>query len=151
VADFDLPDPAGFDAAFLLASIHPGRYNYSFVEFVRNSHNALNVIPTAFVSVSLSAAGDNPTDLAGIRTCVDRLEHDTLWHPGIVYHAAGAMQFSYGFFTKLAIKYIARQRGMSVKTAEDYDLTDYAAFGTFIDGFAADALSSKGQLGDAAQ
>ena len=41
--------------------------------------------------------------------------------------------------------------GMNVKTSEDYDLTDYAAFETFIDRFAADALSSKGQPKDAAQ
>ncbi len=91
-ADPDLPDPAAFDAAFLLASVHLGRYRYSFVEFARESHNALNVIPTAFVSVSLSAAGDNLSDLNGIRTC-DRLEHDTRRRPGAVYHAAGAMRF----------------------------------------------------------
>jgi hypothetical protein len=34
-------------------------------------------MPSAFVSVSLSAAG-NPSDLAGIRACADRLERDTL-------------------------------------------------------------------------
>ena len=151
-ADSDLPDATGFEVAFLLASVHLGRYHYSFVEFARNNHNVLNVIPTAFVSVSLSAAGDNPSDLAGIRACVDRLEQDTLWHPGVVYHAGGAMRFSaYGFFTKLAIKYIARQRGKSVKTSEDYDLTDYTAFETFIDRFAAGAISLKGQPRDAAQ
>jgi menaquinone-dependent protoporphyrinogen oxidase len=147
VADPDRPDPAGFEAAFLLASVHIGHYQHSFVEFVGKSHNALNVIPTAFVSVSLSAAGDNPSDLAGIRACVDRLEHDTLWHPGAVYHAAGAMRFSaYGFFTKLAIKYIARRRGKSVKTSKDYDLTDYAGFEAFIHRFSASALSSMPQL-----
>jgi menaquinone-dependent protoporphyrinogen oxidase len=150
--DSDLPDSARFDAAFLLASVHLGHYQHSFVEFARKNHNALNVIPTAFVSVSLSAAGDNPSDLAGIRACVDRLEHDTLWHPGVVYHAAGAMRFTaYGFFTKLAIKHIARQRGKTVKTSEDYDLTDYAAFETFINRFVADALSSKRQPRDTAQ
>jgi menaquinone-dependent protoporphyrinogen oxidase len=61
-----------------------------------------------------------------------------------VHHAGGAMRFSaYGFATKLAIRYIARLRGRSVKTSKDYDLTDYAALETFIDRFAARALRQR--------
>jgi len=101
---------------------------------------------------SCSGAGDNPSDLAGIRACVDRLERETLWHLGAVHHAGGAMRFSaYGFLTKLAIRYIARRHGKSVKTSEDYDLTDYPALGTFIDRFAARALASTQKPTEAAQ
>jgi hypothetical protein len=39
---------------------------------------------------------------------------------------------AYGFFAKLAIRYIARRRGKRVKTSEDHDLTDYAALETDI-------------------
>jgi menaquinone-dependent protoporphyrinogen oxidase len=139
----DLPDAASFDAVLLLASVHLGRYQRPFVEFVRKNHDTLNLMPNAFISVSLSAAGDNPSDLAGIRECVDRLERETLWHPAAVHHAGGAMRFSaYGFFTKLAIRYIARRRGKSVKTSEDSDLTDYAVLETFADRFGARALAS---------
>jgi menaquinone-dependent protoporphyrinogen oxidase len=140
-AKFDQPDLAGFDAALLIASVHVAHYRRSFVAFARQHHDALNAIPTAFVSVSFSAAGDNPSDLAGLRACVERLKRDTAWHPGAIHHAAGAMLFSaYGFFTKLAIKSIARKRGKVVNTSEDYDLTNYAALGTFIDAFAAGAV-----------
>ncbi|MGP0094118.1 MAG: flavodoxin domain-containing protein [Xanthobacteraceae bacterium] len=146
VHDAALPgeaDLAGFDLALLIASVHLGRYQESFIAFGRKHHDALNAIPSAFVSVSLSAAGDNPSDLAGLRECVERLERDTLWHPVAVHHAAGAMLFSaYGFFTKLAIQFIARKRGKIVKTSQDYDLTDYPALETFIDGFAQSAVSS---------
>jgi menaquinone-dependent protoporphyrinogen oxidase len=101
---------------------------------------------TAFVPVSLSAAGNEPSDLAGIRACIDRLERDTRWRPGAVHHTSGALQFSaYGPFTKLATQYVAHRRGKCVKTSEDYDLTDYAAFETFIDPFTAGALSSRQQ------
>lgn len=142
-AKSDQPCLAGFDAALLIASVHVGHYRRSFVAFVRKHHDVLNAIPTAFVSVSLSAAGDNPSDLAGLRDCVERLKRDTAWHPGAVCHAAGAMLFSaYGFFTKLAIKLIARKRGKIVNTSQDYDLTDYAALEAFIDAFAANAVSS---------
>jgi hypothetical protein len=37
---------------------------------------------------------------------------------------------------------IARKRGKIVKMSEDYDLTDYAALATFVDGFVSDAISS---------
>ena len=142
-AQSDQSDLAGFDAALLIASVHVGHYRRSFVAFARKNHDALNAIPTAFVSVSLSAAGDNPADLAGLRDCIERLKRDTAWHPGAVHHAAGAMLFSaYGLLTKLAIKLIARKRGEVVNTSEDYDLTDYAAIETFIDAFAANAVSS---------
>jgi hypothetical protein len=60
-------------------------------------------IPNAFVSVSLSAAGPDPSYLE-LRDCVEGLERDTLWRPGVVHHAAEAMPFSaYGFFTKSAL------------------------------------------------
>lgn len=142
-AKSDQPDLARFDAALLIASVHVGHYRRSFVAFARKYHDALNAIPTAFVSVSLSAAGDNPADLAGLGNCIERLKRDTAWHPAAVHHAAGAMLFTaYGFFTKLVIKSIARKRGKVVNTSEDYDLTDYAALATFIDAFAANAVAS---------
>jgi menaquinone-dependent protoporphyrinogen oxidase len=134
-------DFAGFEAALLFASLHLRRYQASLARFARENHAALNAVASAFVSVSLSAAGDpcHP----GLRDCVERLEHDTLWRPSVVHHAAGAMPFSaYSFFVKLVIKLIARRHGMLVKTSQDYDLTDYAALGAFIDRFVANVLSS---------
>ena len=139
-AESNVPDPIGFDCALLVASVHVSRYQRSFIEFASKHCAALNRIPNAFVSVSLSAAGDNPCDLAGLRNCVERLELETHWHPGVVHHAAGAMLFrAYGFFTKLVIRFIAQRRGKVVNTSKDYDLSDYIALETFIDNFAANA------------
>lgn len=134
---------AGFDAALLLASVHRGRFRRSFTAFARENHDALSGMPSALVSVSLSAAGREPSDMAGLRACVERLERDTLWHPVATCHVAGAMPFSrYGFFMKLVMRSIARKRGHLVDTSKDYDLTDYAAFEEFIDRFAASALAA---------
>ncbi len=138
----NLPDPGDFEAAQVIASVHLARYAAPLMRFARENHGALNAMPSALVSVSLSAAGDNPSDLAGLRDCVERLERDTRWRPVAVHHAAGAMPFSaYGFFTKLAIKSIVR-RGVIVDTAQDYDLTDYTALGAFIDRLVASAIPS---------
>jgi len=60
-------------------------------------------IPSAFVSVSLSTAGPDPSYLE-LRDCMEGLERDTLWRPGVLHHAAEAMPFrAYGFFTKSAL------------------------------------------------
>ena len=137
-------DFARFEAALLIASVHLGRYQASVTKFARANHVAFNAIPSGFVSVSLAAAGAEPS-YPGLCDCVERLERDTFWRPGVVHHAAGAMPFSaYGFFTKFAIKLIARRHGMLVKTSQDYDLTDYAALEAFIDRFAASAIATDG-------
>jgi menaquinone-dependent protoporphyrinogen oxidase len=145
-AEPNAPDPVGFDCALLVASVHVSRYQRSLIEFASKHCAVLNRIPNAFISVSLSAAGDNPCDLAGLRNCVERLELETHWHPGVVHHAAGAMLFrAYGIFTKLVIKFIAQRRGNVVNTSEDYDLTNYIALEMFIDDFAANAILSAGK------
>src|SRR3974390_2393535 len=84
----DLPDPAEFEAAILMASVHVGRYQAPLVSYARKNHQALNTRPSAFVSVSLSASGHNTSDSAGLLQCVERLKGKTLWRPSAVHHAA---------------------------------------------------------------
>ena len=131
------PDLAAFERAFLAASLHMSRYQRPFVDFARRHHATLNAMPAAFVSVSLSAAGNAPNDRAGLAACVARLTADTGWTPTAIHYAAGAMPFrAYGWLTKLAIWLIVRRHGLKVRISEDYDLTDYAAVGRFAEEFA---------------
>ena len=145
-AETIVPDPAGFDAAVLAASVHMGQYQSAFRRFARKKHAALNAMPTAFISVSLSAAGDDPGDLAGLAACAKRLERQTSWRPTTICHAAGAMPFTaYNPIIKLVMKSIARRRGQLVETSEDYDFTDYASLGEFVDAFMASVEPSTRQ------
>lgn len=81
----------------------------------------------------MSAAGENPDDWEGLEQCLARFEHETLWRPRAVHHAAGAILYSqYGFFKRLALKYIAAKRGQQTETSRDYDLTDYEALTSFV-------------------
>ena len=41
----------------------------------------LNSGNSGFISVSLSAAGENPDDWEGLEQCLARFEHETLWTP----------------------------------------------------------------------
>ncbi|MBJ7413646.1 MAG: hypothetical protein JHD15_25300 [Phenylobacterium sp.] len=130
------PDPSVYDVVFLAASLHVGRYQPKLVEYARTHHAALNEKRSAFISVSLSAAGQNPHDWEGLEQCVARFTHETLWTPSAVHHAAGAIRYSqYDFFKRLAMKHIAAQRGEHTVTSRDYDLTDYNALCDFVLGF----------------
>jgi menaquinone-dependent protoporphyrinogen oxidase len=130
------PDPALYDAVIVAASVHVARYQTSVVHYARHHREALNSMPSAFVSVSLSAAGDDPDDWAGLDSCVQAFEAQTGWKPKRIHHAAGAILFSaYEFFRKFAMKQIARARGQKVVTTEDYDYTDYELLGAFVDSF----------------
>jgi menaquinone-dependent protoporphyrinogen oxidase len=131
-------DPRAFGAAVIAASLHAGHYQSAVVDFVRRHRDALDVMPTAFVSVSLSAASHDADDLDGLARCLADFEHRTRWTPREVHHAAGAFRFTqYDFLKRWALKYIAYRKGQPTDTSRDYELTDWDALGTFVDRFAA--------------
>ena len=108
------------------------------VDFARAGRDILSVKPSTFISVSLSAAGENPHDWEGLEQCVTRFKAETGWSPETVHHAAGAIRNSqYDFFKRLAVKHIAAKRGQKIVTSRDYDLTDYGASRRFLLGFVA--------------
>src|SRR5579864_6618935 len=85
---------SSFDVIFLAASLHVGRYQPSLVQFARSNQEFLNRTAPAFISVSLSAAGENPEDWEGLEQCLARFLHETRWMPKSVYQAEGAIRFS---------------------------------------------------------
>ncbi|MFM7443568.1 MAG: protoporphyrinogen oxidase, partial [Tabrizicola sp.] len=90
--------------------------------------------PTLFLAVSLSAAGQDPDDWAGLRKCLATFEQDTGWTPGRVEHVAGAFKFSeYDFFRAWAMRRIADQKGEVVEPGKDKEYTDWAALGQTLD------------------
>jgi len=130
------PSPEAFDRVILAGSLHVGRYQAALVDYARRWHGALAARPSAFVSVSLSAAGENPDDWAGLEECLAKFVHETQWTPTATHQAAGAIRYSqYDFFKRLTMKTIAAKRGRQTVTSQDYDLTDYAALGAFVDEF----------------
>jgi menaquinone-dependent protoporphyrinogen oxidase len=138
--DASEPDPGPYDALILAASLHVGRYQAPLIAYAQAQCAALNTKPSAFLSVSLSAAGHNPDDWEGLDACLARFEEDSQWSPKVVHQAAGAIRYSqYDFFKRLVIKFIALQHGQRTVTSQDYDLTDYEALERFVLAFAAEA------------
>ncbi len=122
-ADLDL---SRFEKAILAGSIHVGRFQSELADFAHDNASALNAMPTLFLAVSLSAAGDDPADWKGLADCVDRFAEKTGWTPGRVEHVAGAFRFTqYDFFRSWAMRWIAAQKGESVDPHQDREYTDW--------------------------
>lgn len=122
-----------YDAVIIAGSLHLGRFQRALLEFVASHREALAAKPSAFITVSLSAAGDDPHDWEGLRECIVRFEHETNWTPTAIHNAAGAIRYSrYKCLKSLAIKYIAARRGQKTVMSRDCDLTDYAALTRFL-------------------
>jgi len=131
------PDPAAFERVFLLGSLHYGRYQAPLVRYAHTHVASLNRAPSAFISVSLSAAGQEPADRKGLQGALDRFVEATGWTPRAVHHAAGAFAFSrYGWLKSLMMRWIARRRGLRLDPQQDYDLTDYERLASFAHNFA---------------
>lgn len=132
------PDPTRYDAVILAASLHVGRFQAPLAAYARAWHEALNARPSAFIAVSLCAAGINPPDWEDADQCVARFQNETLWSPTAVHQAAGAIRYSqYDFFKRLALRFIAAERGQPEVPSKHYDLTDYAALSQFVLDFTA--------------
>lgn len=138
-------DPRDFDAVILAASLHVGRYQAPLEHFAQRRHEVLNAMPSAFVSVSLAAAGDDEDDVRGLAQCVADFERRTGWTLTQLHHAAGAFRYTqYDFLKRWALKYIAWRKGAPTDGGRDYELTDWAALGRFLDGFIAASASLSG-------
>lgn len=127
-------DPRLYDRAILMASVHAGRYQEDFISAVIRNAEALARIPTAFLSVSLSAASDDPEDHESIAACVVKMQEETGWTPTHVEHVAGAFRFTrYDFLKSWAMRWIATKRDPDASTTTDTEYTDWDALYRFLD------------------
>jgi menaquinone-dependent protoporphyrinogen oxidase len=125
-----------YDAVIMAGSVHIGRYQPALVHRIATWLETLKMVPTAFISVSLSAASDDPDDLADAKACADRLFDETGWTPNLVHHAAGAFRYTrYDFFKRWAMRFIAMQKGAPTDASEDVEYTDWDALARFTDEF----------------
>ncbi|NOT40511.1 MAG: protoporphyrinogen oxidase [Alphaproteobacteria bacterium] len=128
--------PQDYDAAILAGSLHAGVYQTPLIHFARKHHEALNNMPTAFLSVSLSAGRKDAEDLRGMTACADRFQKDSGWKPSEVHHVAGAFRFAeYDFFKHWMMKVIAWERGMKTAGVVELELTDWDALRHIVGSF----------------
>ena len=136
--------PNEYDTAILAASLHAGFYQEPLVKFAHTHHACLNQMSSAFISVSLSAAGRDPDDLKGIAECADRFKQETGWTPAEVHHVAGAFRFTeYDFFKRWVMRLIAWEKGVKIGASQELELTDWDALAKVADTFHARAAAGR--------
>jgi menaquinone-dependent protoporphyrinogen oxidase len=126
------PAPSDYAAVVVGGSIHAGRHQRELVDWARRHATSLGAMPSAFFSVSLTAADDTDEGRVTARRYVDEFVEGTGWTPGRTASFAGALQYlEYDFFTRLLIKMMMRRGGHPTDSSQDYDYTDWDA----VDGF----------------
>lgn len=135
-----------YSGVILAASVHAGEHEAEMVKFVKAHRGALEAIPAAFLSVTLSEAGAERTDatplehaqfVAEVEQMIDKFFVETGWHTQRVKPVAGALLYTrYNVLLRFLMKRIARKSGGSTDTSRDHVYTDWQALDQFVDEFA---------------
>ena len=131
VRDLHLGDYTGFIAA---SPVHQQTHAEDLIAFLKAHAAETGGVPSALVSVSLSAAfPDGRSEAQGY---VDRLVTATGWQPTAVQLAAGAVGFdSYDYFQEQIIRPVVLKDRAPDVIEGDHDFTDWEALGAFVDDF----------------
>ncbi|MFZ1679754.1 MAG: flavodoxin domain-containing protein [Rhizobiaceae bacterium] len=133
LADVDL---ATADRVIVAAPVHAGNYPEDLVDWAKAGAGGLNAVPSAFVSVSLSAASIFENEHKAIEEIAEAFCTETGWRPNAIHQAAGALRYTeYDFFKKIVMRMIARKEGAPEDTGTDVEYTDWAKLADFVRGF----------------
>jgi menaquinone-dependent protoporphyrinogen oxidase len=137
-------DLGEFDGVIAGASVHGGHHQDEMLTWLGEHHTRLSAMPSAFFSVSLTAADDTDEARAAVRDMIDDVLDATGWIPRECVAFAGALQFKeYNLPTRVVMRLIAHQHDPHVDVHEDTDYTDWAAVERFAEAFAATLFSSE--------
>lgn len=120
------PTPVGYDSVVIAASIHAGKYQPQIFHYVKEHAEILNGMMSVFLSVSLTAASDEPESWKELRSQTDQFLQEAAWTPHIVEFAAGALLFTeYDFFKRFIMRMISKKAGGDTDTSRDFVYTDW--------------------------
>lgn len=126
----------GVDRVIVAGSIHQGKHQPALAQFVIKERNRLSSLPTAFLSVSLTAQLDDAQHQGEVRMCVDRFFEETGWSSPQVLCVAGALKYSqYDWMKRALMKAISAQYGGDTDTSQDYVYTDWDELRQFVTDF----------------
>ncbi len=131
--------PAGYDGVIVAASVHMGKHEGYVTDFVQKNRSELERLPSALVSVSMSAHGDQEN----AEGYVEKFKDQTGWRPSHVGLFAGALLYThYGFIKKHVMKKIARDKGsLDTDTTRDYVYTEWDGVQRFTEDYLAGLAS----------
>ena len=143
-----VPEVGAFDAVIVAASIHEGHHQDSAINFAFAHRDQLVRKPSAFVSVSLSAA--MPNGQAEAQHYVDRFVATTGWSPAKTLLLGGALRWSEcDYFQRQVLKHILLKGDVTPGEDVNYEFTDWKALQSFMDDIFGSCVPSR--VGEAAK
>ncbi len=128
------------DAFVTAAPVHQQRHPDAVIDFLKLHADNFTFMPSALVSVSLSAAFES--GMAEAQMYVDRLLERTGWKPTAVHLAAGALRYEkYDYFQEQIIRHVVLKDRAPERIEGDHDFTNWDALAQFIGDFS--VTSSK--------
>lgn len=125
-----------FDAAIVAASIHMGSYQDEIAGFVEAHIDDLRAKPSAFVSVSLSAASSEAEEREAANDIAIAFLKQMKWTPDMAHAAAGGVHNKRtGFFKRWMLRRVLRKKGIDMPASGDLEFTDWSALDAFVDRF----------------
>ncbi len=120
------PPPEEFDTVIIASSIHGGKYQASIEHFVREHHKTLNQMNSIFISVSLTAAADEPESWKELKEQTEDFLLGTGWDPKHVEYTAGALLYTkYDYLKRFIMRMISKKAGGDTDTSKDHIYTDW--------------------------
>lgn len=122
--------PEEFDAAILGSRVEMERHAKQLLAFIAKHRAALEKMPTAMFSVSMSAA--NPDAGPDPQGYLAALFAQTRWTPTLQRAFAGGLAYrKYNFITRWIMKSISRRTHRTTDTSRDHEFTDWNAVRAF--------------------
>jgi menaquinone-dependent protoporphyrinogen oxidase len=108
------------------ASLHIGKHQKPAAAFAAKYREHLNARPSAFFSVSMSAASANAAERDAAMALARAFVKQAGWQPDAVVSVAGRLAYpQYRWFTRLLMRWIAKREGGPTDTTRDHELTDW--------------------------
>lgn len=128
-----------YDAVIVGASVHGGKHQTYVTRYVRRHADELNRLPSAFFSVSLTAAEETDEARDRAREYVAEFLAATGWNPDETAVVPGALRYSqYGPLKRFVMKQVAKRTSGDSDTAQDYEYTDWGE----VEGFTTDFVGT---------
>ena len=126
--------PECFDAVIIASSVHAGKYQSAIKNYIQKHHKQLNNMHSAFVSVSLTAAGDDEEQWKELEEITTHFLAGCGWKPRMTEYVAGALLFTeYDYFKKVMMRMIAKKEGRPATGDTEY--TDWSKVSWFLKSF----------------
>lgn len=137
-----LPDWNSYDALILAGSVHQERHQDSLINFVIAHREQIRSLPSALISVSLSAATDDGREAA--QKYVERFLWITKFEPVRTLLLAGALRYSeYEYFKVEIVKHIVSKTAGDFDKFGDHEFTDWNALAQFLDAFLGEVSGAR--------